>query len=48
VTAAFSKIQAQLFVVVSELITGQVTPAAANQQLQSKMSAVLQQYGLLQ
>jgi multiple sugar transport system substrate-binding protein len=48
VTAAFSKLQAQLFVEVSNLITGQDTPSVAVKNLQSKMNAVLLQYGLIQ
>jgi hypothetical protein len=47
VTPAFVKIQSQLFVVVSNLITGASTPSAATQTLQSQMTSVLQQYNLL-
>jgi multiple sugar transport system substrate-binding protein len=45
-TAAFPVIQNSLFVTLSDLITGQVTPKQAVQMLQSQMIPILQQYGL--
>jgi multiple sugar transport system substrate-binding protein len=45
-TAAFTAIQNVLFVILSELIVSQITPAQANQQLQSKMTQTLSTYHL--
>jgi ABC-type glycerol-3-phosphate transport system substrate-binding protein len=46
VTAAFSAVQDQLFVVLSEMISGQASPAAAVSSLQSEMDTTLQRYNL--
>jgi ABC-type glycerol-3-phosphate transport system substrate-binding protein len=45
-TAAFPVIQNSLFVTLSDLITGSVTPKQAVRMLQSQMIPILQQYGL--
>jgi ABC-type glycerol-3-phosphate transport system substrate-binding protein len=46
VTAAFTAIQSQLFVVLSDMISGQATPAAAVSQLQSQMTTTLKRFNL--
>lgn len=46
VTAAFSAVQSQLFVTLSEMISGQLAPAAATSQLQSQMTTTLHRYNL--
>jgi ABC-type glycerol-3-phosphate transport system substrate-binding protein len=46
VTAAFSDVQSQLFVVLSEMISGQLKPAAATTQLQSQMTSTLHRFNL--
>jgi ABC-type glycerol-3-phosphate transport system substrate-binding protein len=46
VTAAFNPIQSTLFVILSDLIVGSVTPEQACQQLQSQVTQTLKQYGL--
>jgi ABC-type glycerol-3-phosphate transport system substrate-binding protein len=46
VTAAFSAVQSQLFVILSEMIGGQLSPAAAASQLQSQMTSTLHRFNL--
>ena len=46
VTAAFTAIQSQLFVVLSDMISGQATPAAAVSQLQTQMTTTLKRFNL--
>jgi multiple sugar transport system substrate-binding protein len=46
VTAAFSAVQSQLFVILSEMISGQLAPAKAATELQSQMTTTLQRYNL--
>jgi multiple sugar transport system substrate-binding protein len=46
VTAAFSAVQSQLFVTLSEMISGQVPPATATTQLQNQMTTTLRRFNL--
>ncbi len=46
VTAAFTNVQSQLFVILSDMITGSSTPSAAVGQLQSQMTATLHRFNL--
>jgi multiple sugar transport system substrate-binding protein len=46
VTAAFAAVQSQLFVILSEMISGQATPSAATTQLQNQMTTTLHRFDL--
>jgi multiple sugar transport system substrate-binding protein len=46
VTAAFAAVQAQLFVILSDMISAQVSPAGATSELQTQMTSTLQRFHL--